>query len=120
LLAFQGLFGAVIGLAAAAIFAPLMACVTGWFDTRRSLAVSPVSAGMGKAPLTMSPLAAWLVQGHDWRTTLQIIAAIVAGVMLPSSYTWLFIGAFALGIGSFLSALAFMRLPQRQRPAVMA
>jgi MFS family permease len=47
LLAFQLLFGAVVGLSAAAIFAPLMACVTGWFDTRRSLAVSLVSAGMG-------------------------------------------------------------------------
>ncbi|HEY9108357.1 MAG TPA: MFS transporter [Roseateles sp.] len=81
--AFQALFGAVMGLAASAIFAPLMACVTGWFDTRRSLAVSLVSAGMGMAPLTMSPLVAWLVQGHDWRTTLQIVAAIVAGVMLP-------------------------------------
>ncbi|KQW42295.1 hypothetical protein ASD88_22340 [Pelomonas sp. Root662] len=85
LLAFQLLFGAVVGLAAAAIFAPLMACVTGWFDTRRSLAVSLVSAGMGMAPLTMSPLAAWLVQGHDWRTTVQIIAAVVAAVMLPAA-----------------------------------
>lgn len=85
LLAFQLLFGAVVGLAAAAIFAPLMACVTGWFDTRRSLAVSLVSAGMGMAPLTMSPLAAWLVQAHDWRTSLQIIAAVVAGVMLPAT-----------------------------------
>ena len=45
----------------AAIFAPMMACVTGWFDTHRSLAVSLVSAGMGMAPMTMSPLAAWLV-----------------------------------------------------------
>jgi MFS family permease len=85
LLAFQGLFGAVVGLAAAAIFAPLMACVTGWFDTRRSLAVSLVSAGMGMAPLTMSPLAAWLVQDYDWRTSLQIIAALVAALMLPAA-----------------------------------
>ena len=46
LLAFQLGFGAVVGLSAAAIFAPLMACVTGWFDTHRSLAVSLVSAGM--------------------------------------------------------------------------
>jgi MFS family permease len=85
LLAFQLLFGAVVGLAAAAIFAPLMACVTGWFDTRRSLAVSLVSAGMGMAPLTMSPLVAWLVQGNDWRNTLQIVAVIVAGLMLPAA-----------------------------------
>ena len=85
LLAFQACFGAVVGASAAAIFAPLMACVTGWFDTRRSLAVSLVSAGMGMAPLTMSPLVAWLVQGHDWRSTLQIVAAVVAGLMLPAA-----------------------------------
>jgi MFS family permease len=83
LLAFQMLFGVVVGLSAAAIFAPMMACVTGWFDTRRSLAVSLVSAGMGMAPLTMSPLAAWLVQTHDWRTSLQIIAVLAAAIMLP-------------------------------------
>lgn len=83
LLAFQLLFGVVVGASAAAIFAPMMACVTGWFDTRRSLAVSLVSAGMGMAPMTMSPLAAWLVQGHDWRTSMQIIATLVAAVMVP-------------------------------------
>jgi len=82
---FQLAFGAVVGLGTAAIFAPLMACVTGWFDTRRSLAVSLVSAGMGMAPMTMSPLVAWLVQAHSWRTSLQIVAAIVAGVMLPAA-----------------------------------
>ena len=80
---FQLCFGGLVGFAAAAIFAPMMACVTGWFDTRRSLAVSLVSAGMGMAPMTMSPLAAWLVQAHDWRTALQIIAALVAALMLP-------------------------------------
>jgi MFS family permease len=83
LLAFQLTFGVVVGLSAAAIFAPMMACVTGWFDTRRSLAVSLVSAGMGMAPLTMSPLAAWLVQGHSWRTSLQIIAGVVLAIMVP-------------------------------------
>ena len=46
----------MVGGAIAAIFAPMMACVTGWFDTHRSLAVSLVSAGMGMAPMTMSPL----------------------------------------------------------------
>jgi len=83
LVTFQLLFGAVVGVSAAAIFAPMMACVTGWFDTRRSLAVSLVSAGMGMAPMTMSPLVAWLVQSHDWRTTLQIIAGLVAAIMVP-------------------------------------
>lgn len=85
LLAFQVVFGVLVGGAIAAIFAPMMACVTGWFDTHRSLAVSLVSAGMGIAPMTMAPLVAYLVSGHDWRTTLQIVAGIVAVIMIPVS-----------------------------------
>jgi MFS family permease len=85
LLAFQLIFGLLIGGSAAAIFAPMMACVTGWFDTHRSLAVSLVSAGMGMAPMTMAPLAAWLVSAHDWRTTLEILALIAAALMIPAA-----------------------------------
>ena len=86
LLAFQFIFGVLVGGSIAAIFAPMMACVTGWFDANRvSLAVSLVSAGMGVAPMTMAPIVAWLVSGHDWRTTLQIVALIVAVIMIPVS-----------------------------------
>ena len=63
----------------------MMATVTGWFDTHRSLAVSLVSAGMGMAPMTMSPLVAWLVSNHDWRTSMQIVAVVVACIMIPVS-----------------------------------
>jgi len=85
LLAFQLIFGLAVGSATAAVFAPMMACVTGWFDTHRSLAVSLVSAGMGMAPMTMAPLAAWLVSGHGWRTSMLAIAALAAVVMIPAS-----------------------------------
>ncbi|HEU0085080.1 MAG TPA: MFS transporter [Bradyrhizobium sp.] len=85
LLEFQLLFGLLTGAATAAIFAPMMACVTGWFDSRRSLAVSLVSAGMGMAPMTMSPLVAWLVSSHDWRTTMQILSLVVAAIMIPAA-----------------------------------
>ncbi|WP_175961079.1 MFS transporter [Burkholderia pyrrocinia] len=85
LLAFQLTFGLAVGSATAAVFAPMMACVTGWFDTHRSLAVSLVSAGMGMAPMTMSPLAAWLVSTHDWRTSMLLVAALAAVVMIPAS-----------------------------------
>ncbi len=83
LLQFQLLFGLIVGGATAAIFAPMMACVTGWFETQRSLAVSLVSAGMGMAPIIVSPFAAWLVSGYDWRTSLLIIAVGAAAVMIP-------------------------------------
>jgi MFS family permease len=85
LLAFQFIFGVMVGGATAAIFAPMMATVTGWFDTHRSLAVSLVSAGMGMAPMTMSPLVAWLVSHYDWRTTMLIVSGIVAAIMIPMS-----------------------------------
>jgi MFS family permease len=35
------------------------------------------------APMTMSPLAARLISNHDWRTSLQILAALAAVVMIP-------------------------------------
>jgi MFS family permease len=86
LLAFQILFGLVGGLAVAAFFAPLMAAVTGWFDTHRSLAVSLVSAGIGIAPVTMTPLAAWLVATYDWRFSMQVLALVAAVFIIPTTF----------------------------------
>lgn len=85
LIAFQFIFGLLVGASCAAIFAPMMATVTGWFDTNRGLAVSLVSAGMGMAPMTMAPFAAWLVNSHDWRTSMQIVALVVGCIMIPVS-----------------------------------
>jgi MFS family permease len=86
LLQFQICFGLLLGASSAAILTPMMASVTGWFDTHRSLAVSLVSAGIGIAPMTVSPFAAWLVSIYDWRTTLLIIAAFAALLMIPVAF----------------------------------
>ena len=76
----------IVGVAAGAIFAPTMATVTGWFDKHRSLAVSLVSAGMGVAPMTISPFASWLISSYDWRTA-QLMIGIVAWVLLiPTAF----------------------------------
>lgn len=85
LLLFQLSFGLMAGGAVAAFFAPMMATVMGWFTTQRGLAVSLVSAGMGLAPVTMSPLAARLAEAHDWRTVLGILSALVAVTTLPAA-----------------------------------
>src|SRR4051812_7815237 len=85
LVQFQLCFGLLLGAASAAILTPMMASVTGWFDTHRSLAVSLVSAGIGIAPMTVSPFAAWLVSIYDWRTSLLVIAALVAALMIPTA-----------------------------------
>lgn len=85
LLTFQIAFGLMVGGSVAAFFAPMMATVTGWFQTQRSLAVSLVSAGMGLAPVTMSPLAAQLVAAFDWRMVLMILAGISALITIPTA-----------------------------------
>lgn len=81
LLEFQLIYGVLVGVAAGAVFAPMMATVTGWFEKNRSLAVSLVSAGMGMAPMTISPFAQWLITSYDWRTA-QLVIAIMAWVLL--------------------------------------
>jgi len=104
--------------------APLMSTTTLWFDKHRALAVSLVSAGIGVAPMTISPLAAWLIASHDWRSVLLMLAALSAACLLPAA---MFVrrppempAAFAPGGSSAdLKALAAKAL--RSRPfAVLA
>ncbi len=85
LLEFQLLYGIVVGIAAGAVFAPMIATVTGWFDRHRSLAVSLVSAGMGVAPMTISPFAQWLISAHDWRTAMLTIAIGAWALLVPAA-----------------------------------
>ena len=85
LLEFQLAYGVVVGVAAGAVFAPMMATVTGWFDKNRSLAVSLVSAGMGVAPMTVSPFAGWLIAAYDWRTAQLAIAVFAWALLVPTA-----------------------------------
>ncbi len=79
---FQFFYGVLVGAGGGAIFAPMMATVTGWFDRHRALAVSLVSAGMGVAPMTVAPIAAKLVTIYDWRFS-QLLIGLAVWVLLP-------------------------------------
>ncbi len=85
LLQFQLTYGLLVGLAASAFFAPMIATVTGWFETRRNLAVSLVSAGMGMAPLTVSPLASWLITANGWRPAMFYIGVLAWALLIPAA-----------------------------------
>jgi MFS family permease len=86
LLEFQVIYGIMVGGSAGSIFAPMMATVTGWFDKHRSIAVSLVSAGMGMAPMTISPFAQWLLQTHDWRSAQLTIAILAWALLVPTAF----------------------------------
>ncbi len=85
LIQFQLTYGILVGLAASAFFAPMIAAATAWFEDNRSLAVSLVSAGMGVAPMTISPFARWLISTYDWRTAMLVIGILAWTLLLPAA-----------------------------------
>ncbi|WOH47571.1 MFS transporter [Bradyrhizobium sp. sBnM-33] len=85
LIEFQLTYGILVGLAAGAFFAPMIAAATVWFENNRSLAVSLVSAGMGVAPMTISPFARWLISTYDWRTAMMIVGLMAWALLIPAA-----------------------------------
>ncbi|OHV22572.1 MFS transporter [Rhizobium sp. RMa-01] len=85
LLQFQLTYGILVGLAASTFFAPMIAATTAWFDENRGLAVSLVSAGMGVAPMTISPFARWLISAYEWRPAMLIIGIATWVLLVPAA-----------------------------------
>ena len=87
LLAFQAVYGVLVGLSASAFFAPMIATTMGWFEeNRRGLAVALVSVGMGVAPMTISPFARWLITAADWRTAMLAIGILAWALLIPAAF----------------------------------
>ena len=78
-------YGVVVGLSAGSFIVPMMTAVSAWLPNRRSLAVSLVSAGIGVAPMTVSPFAAWLLQNTDWRSAQLTIGLVVWVLLIPAA-----------------------------------
>ncbi|MET3853643.1 MFS transporter [Rhizobium sp. OAE497] len=85
LMQFQLTYGVLVGISASAFFAPMIASTTEWFEENRGLAVSLVSAGMGVAPMTISPLARALISAYDWRTAMLIIGIGAWVLLIPAA-----------------------------------
>jgi len=84
-LQFQLAFGLLVGVAVGSFFSPMIAAVMGWISEHRGLAVSLVSVGVGVAPMTMSPFAAWLITQMDWRAAQVVIAVLVWATLIPAA-----------------------------------
>jgi MFS family permease len=85
-LAFQVSYGVLVGIAGGAFFAPIIATTTLWFEKNVVLAVSLVTAGFGVAPLTLSPLTAWLVGQYGWRSSMLLVGLLVLAVIIPATF----------------------------------
>jgi MFS family permease len=65
----------------AATFTPAMNNIQGWFDKRRSTAVSIISVGPALSGFLWPQIYRWLLPDMGWRRSL-VVYGIVAGVML--------------------------------------
>jgi MFS family permease len=84
-LQFQLAFGLLVGVAIGSFFSPMIAAVMGWMTEHRGLAVALVSVGVGVAPMTMSPFAAWLITQMDWRSAQVVLAVLVWATLIPAA-----------------------------------
>ena len=84
-LQFQLAFGLLVGIAVGSFFSLMIAAVMGWITEHRGLAVSLVSVGVGVAPMTMSPFAAWLITQMDWRSAQVVLAVLVWATLVPAA-----------------------------------
>jgi len=114
LLQFQLAFGGLLGVAVASFFAPVIAATAAAFERRRNLAVSLVSAGVGVAPMTMSPLVAWLLAYYGWRETLLIVGVLAWALTLPATWFVRAVPVVAASEGAGTPA-AGMTMPQALR-----
>jgi MFS family permease len=122
LLQFQLAFGLLLGVAVASFFAPVMAATAAAFERRRNLAISLVSAGVGVAPMTMSPLVAWLLTQVGWRETLLVLGVLSWALTLPAAWfvrTPAMPGAHAAATGAAAGAAMTMGQALRSKPFIV-
>ena len=73
----------LIGVSAAATFAPLVADVSHWFEKRRGVAVAIAASGNYIAGAVWPPIVELMISAHGWRATYFSAAALCLVTMIP-------------------------------------
>jgi MFS transporter, OFA family, oxalate/formate antiporter len=82
-------FGLICGLGLSFVgMVPHVVLISQWFTTKRASALGAVYAGTGIGILVLAPSIEWLISNTGWQHALEILALVVAVVLLP--VVWLF------------------------------
>ncbi len=68
-------YGLGVGAGIAAYLVPMTACVGGWFDRRRSVALGLYTGGIGIGTVALVPLSEWLIRTQGWRFSFRVLGA---------------------------------------------
>ena len=60
-------YGVGVGVGISAYLVPMTACVGGWFERRRAIALGVYTGGIGLGTLLLVPLSEWLIRTEGWR-----------------------------------------------------
>jgi MFS family permease len=78
-------YGLGVGIGTACGYVPMVACVGGWYDRGRSLAIGVAVTGIGLGTLLVPPLAAALIAARGWRSAYVVLAIASAIVLLAAA-----------------------------------
>jgi MFS family permease len=76
-------FGLLVGAGVSAFYVPLTVLAIKWFEGRRGMAASVVSAGNGLGILALAPLSRWLINEFDWRVAFLVLGNLAWVVVVP-------------------------------------
>ncbi|MEM9426134.1 MAG: MFS transporter [Pseudomonadota bacterium] len=85
-LAVVSLLHLLLGLGAAASFAPLIADVSQWFLRRRGIAVAIAASGNYLAGAIWPTPIAWVMTDNGWQGAYLSLAALILAVVLPGAF----------------------------------
>lgn len=75
--------GLLIGVGTSAIFGPLIADISHWFNRRRGVAVTVAASGNYLAGAVWPTIMPYVMQGHGWRFTYALIGSVCIVTMVP-------------------------------------
>ena len=75
-------YGLGVGIGVACAYVPMVAVVGGWFERRRTLAISVAVTGIGVGTLAVAPLAAAMIDELGWRDTHLFLGVAGAAVLV--------------------------------------
>jgi MFS family permease len=78
-------YSLLVGLGVSVAFAPLVATVARWFDTRRGLATGIVLAGVGLGTAIMPASATYFIENYGWSSSYIILGIIALVTIVPAA-----------------------------------
>ncbi|MEM1297878.1 MAG: MFS transporter [Pseudomonadota bacterium] len=79
------LFGTLIALGMSTHDVVTLSLITRWFGKRRGIMTAVVKVGTACGQFSLPPLAAWLILDLGWKTSMAVIGAGAAGVLLVAA-----------------------------------